>query len=144
MKKLVLALVAAGSISVGACATTDEYGYRDDGGAMEGDRRLEGAGQGAVVGGALGAGAGALIGGINPIEGAVIGAVVGGLAGAVWADKNNDGYADGYMREGQYYEGEPEPEAYEPEPVPAYAPPPPPVRYAPPPPPVRRRSGERG
>jgi hypothetical protein len=143
MKKLVLAALMAGSVTVGGCTTYDEYGYRDDGSEMAGDRTLEGAGGGALVGGAIGAGAGALIGGINPIEGAVIGAVVGGLAGAVWADKNNDGYADGYMREGEYFEGEPTPEMYAPEPVPAYAPPPPPTRYAPPPP-VRRRSGERG
>ena len=62
---------------------------------------------GAVVGGAAGAGAGALIGGLGVLEGAVIGAAVGGLAGAVWADANNDGCADGYVREGQYYSGSP-------------------------------------
>jgi hypothetical protein len=37
----------------------------------------------------------------------VIGAAVGGLGGAVWADANNDGCADGYVREGQYYSGAP-------------------------------------
>jgi phage tail tape-measure protein len=131
-----LAVLFAGSASLAGCATTtDEYGYRND------DRVLEGAGTGAAIGGVAGAGIGAVAHGINPIEGAVIGAVVGGLAGAVWADHDNDGYADGYMREGRYYEGEPSPDAYEA--VPAYAPPPPPPRYAPPPP-VRRRSGERG
>ena len=31
----------------------------------------------------------------------------GGIAGAVWADANNDGCADGYVREGQYYSGAP-------------------------------------
>ena len=41
------------------------------------------------------------------LEGAVIGAAVGGIAGAVWADSNNDGCADGYVREGQYYSGSP-------------------------------------
>jgi hypothetical protein len=41
------------------------------------------------------------------LEGAAIGAAVGGLAGAVWADANNDGCVDGYVREGQYYEGAP-------------------------------------
>lgn len=62
---------------------------------------------GAAVGGAAGAGAGALIGGLGVLEGAAIGAAVGGLAGAVWADANNDGCVDGYVREGQYYSGSP-------------------------------------
>ena len=62
---------------------------------------------GAGVGAAAGAGAGALIGGLGVLEGAAIGAAVGGLAGAVWADANNDGCADGYVREGQYYSGSP-------------------------------------
>ena len=62
---------------------------------------------GAGVGAAAGAGAGALIGGLGVLEGAVIGAAVGGIAGAVWADSNNDGCADGYVREGQYYSGSP-------------------------------------
>ena len=39
--------------------------------------------------------------------GAAIGAAVGGLGGAVWADANNDGCVDGYIREGQYYSGAP-------------------------------------
>ncbi|HEU0310617.1 MAG TPA: YMGG-like glycine zipper-containing protein [Sphingomicrobium sp.] len=62
---------------------------------------------GALVGGALGAGAGAVIGGLSPIEGAVIGAAVGGLAGAIWADNDRDGQADGYVYNGQYYQGQP-------------------------------------
>jgi hypothetical protein len=62
---------------------------------------------GAAIGGAAGAGAGALIGGLGVFEGAIIGAAVGGLAGAVWADANNDGCVDGYVREGQYYSGSP-------------------------------------
>jgi hypothetical protein len=59
------------------------------------------------VGAVGGAGLGAVVGGINPLEGALIGAAVGGIAGAVWADRNNDGCVDGYVREGQYYEGGP-------------------------------------
>ena len=62
---------------------------------------------GAAVGGVTGAGAGALIGGLGVLEGAVIGAAVGGIAGAIWADANNDGCVDGYVREGQYYSGSP-------------------------------------
>ncbi|WP_194955780.1 glycine zipper domain-containing protein [Tsuneonella amylolytica] len=60
-----------------------------------------------AAGAAVGAGAGALIGGLGVLEGAAIGAAVGGLGGAVWADSNNDGCVDGYIREGQYYSGSP-------------------------------------
>jgi Glycine zipper len=62
---------------------------------------------GAAVGGATGAGVGALVNGVSTLEGALVGAAVGGIAGAVWADSNNDGCVDGYMREGRYYEGQP-------------------------------------
>ena len=62
---------------------------------------------GAGAGAAVGAGAGALIGGLGVLEGAAIGAAVGGIGGAVWADANNDGCVDGYIREGQYYSGAP-------------------------------------
>ena len=99
MKKQILAVLMAGSVTLGGCAST--YAGNDD--------VLEGAGTGAAVGAAAGAGLGAVVGGLSPIEGAAIGAAVGGLAGAIWADRNNDGYADGYVREGQYYEGAPQP-----------------------------------
>ncbi len=127
MKKQLLAVALAGSVALGGCAST----------YAENDEVLEGAGTGAAVGAVAGAGLGAVVGGLNPIEGAAIGAAVGGLAGAIWADSNNDGYADGYVREGQYYQGAPQgyaPGAYTPPPPPAYTPPPPPIR----------RSGERG
>jgi len=61
---------------------------------------------GAGVGAVGGLGVTALTGG-SLLAGAVIGAAVGGLAGAIWADQNNDGCVDGYMREGRYYQGEP-------------------------------------
>jgi len=96
MKKPVLAIMMAGSLSLGACTS---YGNNDE--------TLRGAGTGAAIGAVAGAGLGAVVGGLSPIEGAAIGAAVGGLGGAVWADRNNDGYADGYVREGQYYEGRP-------------------------------------
>ena len=88
-----IAILMAGSISLGACATND--------------RTLETAATGAGVGALGGAAVGAVVGGVSPIEGAAVGAVVGGLAGAIWADQNQDGYADGYVREGQYYAGRP-------------------------------------
>ena len=96
MKKSMIAVLMAGSLSLGACATRSVD-----------DPTLRSAGTGAVVGAAAGAGLGAVVGGLSPIQGAAIGAAVGGLAGAVWADRNNDGYADGYVREGRYYEGAP-------------------------------------
>lgn len=95
MKKTVIALLAASSLSLGACATAPS------------DSTLASAGTGAAVGAVAGAGVGAVVGGLSPIEGAAIGAVVGGVAGAVWADRDNDGYADGYTRDGQYYQGSP-------------------------------------
>jgi outer membrane lipoprotein SlyB len=62
---------------------------------------------GALGGAALGGLAGAVIPGLSTLEGAVIGAAVGGVAGAIWADQNNDGRVDGYVQNGQYYQGSP-------------------------------------
>ncbi|HET9428632.1 MAG TPA: hypothetical protein VFO69_09765 [Allosphingosinicella sp.] len=99
MRKTLMAAFLASSLSLGACATTNDDDLADIG---------TGAGAGAVVG----AGAGAVIPGLSPIEGAVIGAGIGGLAGAIWADSDNDGRVDGYTRGGRYYEGTPP--AYDP------------------------------
>jgi hypothetical protein len=90
----VLMLLAAAAMPLGACSS------------MNNDSQLASAGTGAAVGAAGGAGVAALAGG-DLLTGAVIGAAVGGVAGAVWHDRNNDGRADGYVREGQYYEGAP-------------------------------------
>ena len=98
MKKSLTALLMATSLSLGACATTDPYADNST---------LEGAGTGAAIGAVAGAGLGAAVGGLGVIEGAAIGAAVGGIAGAIWADQDNDGYADGYVREGRYYQGAP-------------------------------------
>ena len=94
MRKTVLTALFAGAVSLGGCATTN-------------DDTLEGAATGAGIGAVAGAGAGAVIGGLSPVEGALAGAAIGGLAGAVWADRDNDGRADGYVREGRYYAGAP-------------------------------------
>lgn len=126
MNKSLLAIVMAGSVSLGACASNS---YEDQ-------QTLQGAGTGAAIGAAAGAGAGALIGGLGVLEGAAIGAAVGGIAGAIWADQNNDGVADGYYQNGTYYPGAPAANTYQ------AAPPPPAPVYAPPPP--VSRAGERG
>ena len=81
---------------------------------------------GALGGAALGAVGGALIPGLSVLEGAVICAAVCGLAGAIWADRDNDGRVDGYVQNGQYYNGAPASTA----PAPTYTAP--------------ARSGERG
>lgn len=119
MKKTFSAILIASTMSLGACATND--GYADN------TSTLEGAGVGAAVGAAAGAGVGAVVGGLTPVEGALVGAAVGGIAGAIWADRDNDGRADGYYQNGTYYEGRPAPQ---------------PVYQAPPAP--TRRAGERG
>ena len=124
MKRALATILMAGSLSLGACASSYE------------DREtLQGAGTGAAIGAAAGAGLGAVVGGISPVEGALVGAAVGGIAGAVWADQNNDGVVDGYYRDGTYYPGQPPAAA-----APAYQTPPPAYQPAPP----VMRSGERG
>lgn len=93
MKKT-LVLLAAAALPLGACTST----MNDD--------TLASAGTGAAIGAAGGAGVAAVTGG-DLLTGAAIGAAVGGLAGAVWADRNGDGRADGYVYQNQYYEGQP-------------------------------------
>ena len=95
MKTKILALAAASSLALGACSTT-------------GNDTLADAATGAGVGAVGGAAVGAVVPGVSPIAGAAVGAAIGGLAGAVWADRDNDGYADGYVQNGQYYQGQPQ------------------------------------
>jgi uncharacterized membrane protein len=106
-----------GYVSNGQYYTGTPQGY---------DPTLRRVATGALGGAALGAVGGALIPGVSMLEGAVIGAAVGGLAGAIWADRDNDGRADGYVYNGQYYQGAPNSTA----PAPTYTPP--------------ARTGERG
>jgi uncharacterized membrane protein len=94
MKKSMLAVALAATVSLSACTTNSEQAGN--------------IAQGAAIGGVAGTAAGALIPGVGIIEGAAIGAAVGGLAGAVWVDNNSDGYADGYVQNGQYYAGQPQ------------------------------------
>lgn len=108
MMKSAAAVLMATSMTLAACSTTPAQ-----------EDTLRGAGTGAGIGAAAGAGLGAVIGGLGVIEGAAIGAAVGGLAGAVWADRDNDGYTDGYVVNGQYYPGRPPETTYQ-APAPAY------------------------
>lgn len=98
-------------------------GYSQNGTYYQGrpsgwDSTLGRVGTGAVGGAVLGAAAGALIPGVSLLEGAIAGAVVGGIAGAIWADQDRDGRVDGYMYNGQYYQGAPTGQAPAPAPMP--------------------------
>src|SRR5438270_12961149 len=89
MRKSILAMTLASTAALGACASNPRVA------------------EGAAIGAAGGAAVGAVVPGISVIQGAAVGAAIGGLAGATWADTNNDGYVDGYMYNGQYYQGPP-------------------------------------
>lgn len=93
MQKSLLAVVAAGTVSLAACATNPQT--------------AQDVGTGAVVGAGAGAVAGAVLPGVSVAQGAVVGAAIGGLAGATWASRANNGVVDGYYYNGQYYPGVP-------------------------------------
>ena len=80
MKKSILAIMLAGTVSLGACASNPNIARN------------------AGIGGLGGAAVGAVIPGVSVAEGAIAGAAIGGLSGALWTDQNNDGYVDGYTR----------------------------------------------
>jgi hypothetical protein len=90
MRKSILTLTLASTLTLGACASNPRVA------------------QDAAIGGIGGAAVGAVVPGVSVIEGAAVGAAIGGLAGAVWTDNNNDGYVDGYVQNGQYYAGAPQ------------------------------------
>ncbi|MCE2842922.1 MAG: hypothetical protein ACK5EX_12055 [Novosphingobium sp.] len=100
MKSKLLILISAAALPLGACST------------MENDRTLSTAATGAAIGAAGGAGVAAIAGG-DLLTGALIGGAVGGLAGAIWADRDGDGRADGYVQNGQYYAGAPSGNSYQ-------------------------------
>jgi len=93
MHKSLLAVVAAGTVSLAACATNPQT--------------AQDVGTGAVVGAGAGAVAGAVLPGVSVASGAVVGAAIGGIAGATWASRANNGVVDGYYYNGQYYPGTP-------------------------------------
>jgi hypothetical protein len=90
MRKSILALTLASTMTLGACASNPDVARN------------------AAIGGLGGAAVGAVVPGVSTIEGAAVGAAIGGLAGAIWSDSNNDGYVDGYTYNGQYYAGTPQ------------------------------------
>src|SRR5215204_5812840 len=63
MRKSMIAVLLAGSMSLGACTSVD-------------DARMADVGTGAAIGAAGGAGVGALVGGVGVVEGAVVGAAI--------------------------------------------------------------------
>lgn len=81
-----MALMA--SLSLGACATSDRYGYGRN------DNQLGRAAAGAAIGAAAGAGVGAVVDGVGVGEGAAVGALAGATIGAVTAN-NRKWYRDG-------------------------------------------------
>jgi len=83
-KTFKLMTIVAGGLSMGACATTDPYGYDRYGDRNNG--QVGRAATGAAVGAAAGAAVGAVVGGVSTVEGAVAGAVAGGVIGAVTGD----------------------------------------------------------
>ena len=93
MRKSMIALALASTVTLSACASNPRNGN---------------IAQGAAIGAVGGVAAGALIPGVSVIEGAAVGAAIGGLGGAFWSDINNDGYVDGYTSNGQYYAGQPQ------------------------------------
>ena len=96
MTKSMIAALMAGTVTLSACTT---YGDNRTAGNLA---------TGAAYGAAGGAALGAIVPGVSIAEGALAGAAIGGIANAVWADRNNDGYVDGYVQNGQYYSGTPQ------------------------------------
>ena len=75
MNKLILAVTAASTLSLSACATNDPY--------YSGNDQTRRAATGAAIGAVGGAAVGAVVPGVSPVTGAVAGAVLGGVLGAV-------------------------------------------------------------
>lgn len=93
MHRSFLVVVAAGTVSLAACATNPQT--------------AQDVGTGAAIGAGAGAVAGAVLPGVSVAQGAIVGAAIGGLAGATWASRANNGVVDGYYYNGQYYPGVP-------------------------------------
>ena len=75
MKKLILAATAASSLSLSACATTNDPYYNNP--------QASRAATGAALGAAGGAVIGAVVPGVSPVTGAIAGGIAGAVLGAV-------------------------------------------------------------
>src|SRR4051794_25337758 len=86
MRKIALAVAAAGSMAAAGCATyPNQYGYDpyyNNGYYGQPNGQAGRVATGAAVGAAGGAIAGAVIPGVSPVQGAVAGAILGGVLGA--------------------------------------------------------------
>jgi phage tail tape-measure protein len=92
MRKVLMSLAIAGSMSLGACATPygndryDRYGDRNQG-------QMGRTVAGAAIGAAAGAGVGAVVGGVSAGQGAAVGGLVGAAVGAA-TSSNQRWYPD--------------------------------------------------
>jgi phage tail tape-measure protein len=89
MRKMMMSMMLAAGLSLGACATNDGYGYDD-----RNDRQMGRAVGGAAIGAAAGAGVGAVVDGVTPVEGAIVGAIAGGAIGAATSGNDRRWYRD--------------------------------------------------
>ena len=86
MRKIGLAVVAAGSLAAAGCATyPNQYGYDpyyNNGYYGQPTGQAGRVATGAAVGALGGAAVGAVVPGVSPVQGAVAGAILGGVLGA--------------------------------------------------------------
>jgi len=87
-KSASLGILFAASLSLGACATTDRYGYSDN------NSGLERAATGAAIGAAAGAAVGGVVDGVSVGQGAAVGAIAGGAIAAATDDNGRRWYRD--------------------------------------------------
>ena len=92
-KAATLGILAAASISLGACATNDRYGYNDR--YYDNDNSgLARAATGAALGAAAGAAVGGVVDGVSVGQGAAVGAIAGGAIAAATDDNGRPWYRD--------------------------------------------------
>ena len=82
-----LGILLAASVSLGACATNDRYGY-------DNNRGLERAAAGAAIGAGVGAAVGGVVDGVSVGQGAAVGAIAGGAIAAATDDNGRRWYRD--------------------------------------------------
>jgi membrane associated rhomboid family serine protease len=90
-KSASIVILLAASMSVGACATHDRYGYND---RYDNNRGLARAATGAALGAAAGAAVGGVVDGVSVGQGAAVGAIAGGAIAAATDDQGRRWYRD--------------------------------------------------